>query len=90
MSPRIVITGNTVSGGVVESSKTLSAITIPRASNKASITEISKALSALVVAAKTKGVPSVLDIDLSLRFISSLSSSYEIRRFLLSINSLVV
>ena len=45
LSPRIVMTGKTVSGGVDESSVTLSSITTPRATSIASIIEISKDLS---------------------------------------------
>ena len=45
LSPRIVSTGKTVSGGVLESSVTLSIMKTPRATSKASITEISMALS---------------------------------------------
>ena len=45
LSPRTVMIGKTVSGGVVESSDTLSNITIPRATSSASIIDISKALS---------------------------------------------
>ena len=55
LSPRIVITGKTVSGGVLESSVTLSNITAPRATNRASIIEISIALSDAVPA----GTPSL-------------------------------
>ena len=45
LSPRMVITGKTVSGGVDESSVTLSRITTPSAISIASIIEISKDLS---------------------------------------------
>ena len=45
LSPRIVITGKTVSGGVLESSVTLSRTIAPRATSKASMIETSIALS---------------------------------------------
>ena len=45
LSPRTVITGKTVSGGVVVSSEILSIMTKPRATSIASIIEISNDLS---------------------------------------------
>ena len=78
LSPRIVITGKTVSGGVDESSVMSSRITTPSATSRASIIEISIALSDDDPA----GTP-------LLSFWSS-ASWYEIKKSLLSIKELVL
>ena len=75
LSPLIVITGKTVSGGVGVSSKTLSKITTPKETKSASIIDISISLDEVVAAATTVAAS------------PSSCSSEEIRKSLLSNSS---